>query len=193
MFNEPFDSAGIAEMLACVSDAQYPSTIRLKSRQGVLPDLPVWGMQICGHHAVLVGDAAHAVTSVLGQGCNTALSTCTALDRAMTASDTNGTEQLDQALEQYNADWLPQAHALQQLEYMSVSPCTAISFSRANTICTHRTVADECSCEMVKMRFCRPTWPPQASSCGRSNIRLEVLLSVPVTLVHVQGNIRMHC
>ena len=78
-------------------------------------------MQICGHRAALVGDAAHAVTSVLGQGCNTALSTCTALDRALCSTEASHTQQLDQALEQYNLDWLPQAHALQQLEYMSVS------------------------------------------------------------------------
>lgn len=96
--------------------------------------LYVFDLQICGHHAVLVGDAAHAVTSVLGQGCNTALSTCTALDRALSAGDINNTEQLDQALEQYNAEWLPQAHALQQLEYMSVSHCTASSVRRASTI-----------------------------------------------------------
>ncbi|KAK9841616.1 hypothetical protein WJX74_008736 [Apatococcus lobatus] len=75
--------------------------------------------RICGHRAALVGDAAHAVTSVLGQGCNTALSTCTALDKALAATDTSHTEQLDEVLEQYNANWLPQAHALQQLEYMS--------------------------------------------------------------------------
>ena len=78
-------------------------------------------VQICGHRTALVGDAAHAVTSVLGQGCNTALSTCSALDRALADCDPSHTQQLNGALEHYNADWLPQAHALQQLEYMSVS------------------------------------------------------------------------
>ncbi len=73
-----------------------------------------------------MGDAAHAVTSVLGQGCNTALSTCSALDRALADHDLSHTQQLNGALEAYNADWLPQAHALQQLEYMSVSQQTNI-------------------------------------------------------------------
>lgn len=56
----------------------------------------------------------------MGQGCNTALSTCAALDRALAASIPSDPQQLDAALQRFNADWLPEAHALQQLEYMAV-------------------------------------------------------------------------
>ena len=90
-------------------------------------ELGLTNVQICGHRTALVGDAAHAVTSVLGQGCNTALSTCSALDRALAACDPTDTQQLDGALEHYNSDWLPQAHALQHLEYMSVSGSQLLS------------------------------------------------------------------
>ncbi|KAK9838849.1 hypothetical protein WJX74_004553 [Apatococcus lobatus] len=75
--------------------------------------------KICGQRAVLVGDAAHAVTSVMGQGCNTALSTCAALDRALAASSPSNPAQLDAALQKFNAEWLPEAHALQRLEFMA--------------------------------------------------------------------------
>ncbi|KAK9868057.1 hypothetical protein WJX84_006721 [Apatococcus fuscideae] len=75
--------------------------------------------RIYGHRTALVGDAAHAVTSVLGQGCNTALSTCTALDKAMAASNLDDPDKIDDALDHYNSVWLPEAHALQRLEFMS--------------------------------------------------------------------------
>ncbi len=62
------------------------------------------------------------MTSVLGQGCNTALSTCTALDKAMAASNLDDPDKIDDALDHYNSVWLPEAHALQRLEFMSVRP-----------------------------------------------------------------------
>ena len=95
-------------------------------------------VQICGHRAVLVGDAAHAVTSVMGQGCNTALSTCTALDRALAAVNPSSTAQLDAALEKFNAEWLPEAHALQQQEYMAVRSVNTSTFHRLRAAsCVH--------------------------------------------------------
>ncbi|KAK9837071.1 hypothetical protein WJX81_000631 [Elliptochloris bilobata] len=67
-----------------------------------------------GPRAALVGDAAHAVTSTLGQGCNLALESCRALDAALGASACD----LDAAPELYSDARVADAHAFQELEVM---------------------------------------------------------------------------
>eukprot|EP00958_Prasinococcus_capsulatus_P028981 scaffold7242_cov400-Prasinococcus_capsulatus_cf.AAC.3 len=67
-----------------------------------------------GPRTALVGDAAHAVTSALGQGCNCGLGSVEALAQALDSED-----DLDAVLENYSATRLPEAHALQSLEWCS--------------------------------------------------------------------------
>ncbi|KAK9820642.1 hypothetical protein WJX81_004134 [Elliptochloris bilobata] len=62
---------------------------------------------------ILLGDSAHAVTSTLGQGCNTALESCAVLNSVL-----DRTSSIEEAAAAFTAARLPDAHALQDLEYM---------------------------------------------------------------------------
>jgi len=72
--------------------------------------------QLHGPRACLVGDAAHAMTSSLGQGCNTALESVAALSQALKRSG----DDLDKLPAAYNAARLPDVGAMQRLELMAV-------------------------------------------------------------------------
>lgn len=68
-----------------------------------------------GPGVVLVGDAAHSVTSTLGQGCCLGLSGMKALAAAVdSATDVANIPLV------YNKAWVPNAHALQRMEYQTV-------------------------------------------------------------------------
>ncbi|KAK9808636.1 hypothetical protein WJX72_000965 [[Myrmecia] bisecta] len=69
-----------------------------------------------GPRVALVGDAAHAVTSAMGQGCNTALETCRVLNDTLVRHN----DDIDAALPEFSSSRVPDAHALQDLEYLRV-------------------------------------------------------------------------
>lgn len=69
-----------------------------------------------GPGCLLIGDAAHAMTSSLGQGCNTALDGVTTLIRELDACGGD----LRKLPGAYNAARLPDARAMQRLEEMAV-------------------------------------------------------------------------
>lgn len=61
--------------------------------------------------AVLVGDAAHAMSSFLAQGCQAAFADVVALDQALQAADDN----LQVALSNYSALQVKEGHAITDL------------------------------------------------------------------------------
>jgi 2-polyprenyl-6-methoxyphenol hydroxylase-like FAD-dependent oxidoreductase len=69
-----------------------------------------------GPRAVLVGDAAHAITSSLGQGCNTGVDSAAALAAALERVGGD----LDKLPAAYSKARLPDVRAMQRLELMSV-------------------------------------------------------------------------
>ncbi|GBF90974.1 hypothetical protein Rsub_03829 [Raphidocelis subcapitata] len=69
-----------------------------------------------GPRAVLVGDAGHAMTSALGQGCNTALESASVLASQLDATAGD----LDKLPAAFTAARLPDAAAVQKLEWMAV-------------------------------------------------------------------------
>jgi 2-polyprenyl-6-methoxyphenol hydroxylase-like FAD-dependent oxidoreductase len=71
-----------------------------------------------GPSAVLVGDAAHAVTSSLGNGCNLGLGSVRALAAALDGVGGEDQEALQGSLEKYSASWVPEAHAFQRMEQL---------------------------------------------------------------------------
>ena len=64
-----------------------------------------------GNNALLIGDAAHAVSPALGQGCNSALEDVTLLNRLLDRYSDN----LDLVLEQFTRRRLADAHAVVEL------------------------------------------------------------------------------
>ncbi|PNH10362.1 Kynurenine 3-monooxygenase [Tetrabaena socialis] len=66
---------------------------------------------------VILGDAAHAVTPVFGQGANSALESCLVLDKALTAA--NG--DLDALPKKFSDSRLADAHALYELDRKAYS------------------------------------------------------------------------
>ncbi|WP_299488031.1 NAD(P)/FAD-dependent oxidoreductase [Acaryochloris sp. IP29b_bin.137] len=64
--------------------------------------------------AVLVGDAAHAMSSFLAQGCQAAFADVVALDRCLQASE----DQLQIALPQYSALQVKEGHAITELNLL---------------------------------------------------------------------------
>ncbi|WP_299413072.1 NAD(P)/FAD-dependent oxidoreductase [Acaryochloris sp. IP29b_bin.148] len=64
--------------------------------------------------AVLVGDAAHAMSSFLAQGCQAAFADVVALDRCLQASE----DQLQDALPQYSALQVKEGHAITELNIL---------------------------------------------------------------------------
>lgn len=69
---------------------------------------------------VLVGDAAHAVTSALGQGCNLALEGVRVLGHLMRAAITEGDGALADVPAKFTAERAPDVRALQTLERFAV-------------------------------------------------------------------------
>ncbi|GIL95578.1 hypothetical protein Vretimale_1533 [Volvox reticuliferus] len=70
-----------------------------------------------GPGCVLLGDAAHAVTPVFGQGANSALESCLVLNKALT--DAQG--DLDAVPKRFNDDRLSDAHSLYELDRKAYS------------------------------------------------------------------------
>ncbi|MBF2007290.1 MAG: FAD-dependent monooxygenase [Chlorogloeopsis fritschii C42_A2020_084] len=64
-----------------------------------------------GASALLIGDAAHAVSPALGQGCNAALEDVVIFDKILDENSDN----LAQAVEQFSVRRLPDAHALVEM------------------------------------------------------------------------------
>ncbi|MEW5299490.1 MAG: hypothetical protein WDW36_002504 [Sanguina aurantia] len=92
-----------------------------------------------GDRVVLLGDSGHAVTSVLGQGCNMALESVRAFNQVL---DDTG-DDLDLAPALYTKRRLADVHALQKLEFMEavsmLAPSSAISLlDKATSLLTTR-------------------------------------------------------
>lgn len=68
---------------------------------------------------VLIGDAAHAVTSTLGQGCNMALESIKVLG-SIADRCAAGEQGLRAVPAQFTGEWQPNAQAMQRLEMMNV-------------------------------------------------------------------------
>lgn len=73
--------------------------------------------QLNGPGCVLVGDAAHAVTPVFGQGANSALESCLVLDKVLTEAG----GRLEEVPAQYNVARVPDAHGLYELDRKAYS------------------------------------------------------------------------
>ncbi|BDA50935.1 Kynurenine 3-monooxygenase [Coccomyxa sp. Obi] len=69
-----------------------------------------------GPRIVLIGDAAHCVTSTLGQGCISAMESCTAL----AATFAKCGDDLDRIPAEFTRARAPDAHAVQDLELLQV-------------------------------------------------------------------------
>ncbi|XRB20880.1 FAD-binding domain-containing protein [Pseudoscourfieldia marina] len=72
-----------------------------------------WMREFGKGHVALVGDAAHSVTSSLGQGATTGLGSAVALADAINTDDIAG------SVSAYSASRAPQAHALQRMEVLN--------------------------------------------------------------------------
>ncbi|GLC46748.1 hypothetical protein PLESTF_000431900 [Pleodorina starrii] len=70
-----------------------------------------------GPGCVLLGDAAHAVTPVFGQGANSALESCLVLNKALTECRGD----LDAVPQRFNDDRLADAHSLYELDRKAYS------------------------------------------------------------------------
>ncbi|KAK9808601.1 hypothetical protein WJX72_000365 [[Myrmecia] bisecta] len=81
--------------------------------------------QFHGPRIALVGDAAHALTSAMGQGCNTAMEGCRLLAEALVRHG----DDYNAALSEFTRLRRPDVRAVQDLEYMRV-----ISSPRAKSL-----------------------------------------------------------
>ncbi|GAQ81515.1 hypothetical protein KFL_000820230 [Klebsormidium nitens] len=107
-----------AEDAKAYLDRAYPwLNIPLKSAEALLKQRVNTSMQLkCSvYHdtegrAVLIGDAAHATSPTLGQGCNTALEDAATLASLLLETET--VSELPDALESYSGLRVPEGHAL---------------------------------------------------------------------------------